>query len=223
VSFEKRFVSSSASRLQNLTRQPETQPEYRIVNVPTPITIRLFPDPDEIRLIGAPPSARIVDKERRLQKIFDFTPSDYRRRQRPEEQQMVVLLEDIRQELRNVKTQLAEKEHPRGEEVYITMPLTLDNGLAHLDFTDPAGNMGIPPNSVTQIPSGKLFSITVYNDPASVSDIKVSTNIEDGDNRARLVLRPGEKHAVDWKTGLTFSLNVVAVTGNATVIITGMV
>ena len=223
MSLEKRFVSSSTSRLQNLTRQPESHADYRIVNIPTPITIRLFPDPDEIRLYGAPPSARQIDKERRLQKILDFTPWDYRRRSRPEEQQMVMLLEDIRTELRNVKSQLAEKEHPRGEEVYITMPLTLDSGLAHLDFTDPAGNMGVPAGSVTQIPSGKLFSITVYNDPASVSDIKVSTNIEDGDNRARLVLRPGEKHAVDWKTGLTFSLNVVAVTGNATVIITGMV
>ena len=146
-----------------------------------------------------------------------------RRRNRPEIFQMVELLEDIRKELRDVKTQLAEKEHPKGQEVYINLPLTLDQGLVHLDFTDPNSNENVPATAITQIPSGKLFSIAIHNDATSVSDVRISMNVGDGDTRARLVLRPGETHAVDWKTALTYSLNIVTVSGTATVIITGMV
>ena len=224
MSFERRNISSAAIRLSKGAGQKSlSRAQYRIVNIPTPVNIRLFPNADEIRLYGAPPALRRIDRERRLEKVLEDTPYDQRRRTRPEVFQMVELLEDIRKELRDVKSQLAEKEHPRGQEVYINLPLTLDGGLVHLDFTDPAGNVNVPATAVTQIPSGKLFSIAIHNDTASTSDVRISMNVGDEETRARLVLRPGETHAVDWKTALTYSLNLVAVTGTATVIITGMV
>lgn len=218
-SFERRGQSSAAVRIQDLTKAPGKQ--FTIVNIPTPINVRLFPDADEIRLYGAPPSARVLDRERRLQKILGFTPADYKRRQAPSDIQMVTLLEDIRTDMRDIKSQLSQVEKPKGQEVYMNLTLAADTGLVHFDFLNPDGNTGIPAGSATMIPSNKLFSLTVFNDPASAASIKISTNVEEGDGRARLVLRPGEKYVVDWKSAVTDSLNIVSA-GAATVIITGM-